>query len=365
MLSELLKRTICVLTLSAAASAATRNGISADEIVQRHLQALGGKDKVDSVRSTITHAEYREGDLVIAGAYIARMYPYYKTICDPTQALGDVCEGYDGSAWEWYVDPGVVLRTVGAAAAAARHGTELIDCLVDYKTRGTRVEVQGSERFDQKRAYKLHVTLADGFAKDLFVDQQSLLIIGDRRSAPVHAFGEPVRSENRISDYRPVNGVLFPFRFVEVEIASGKELNRLTVQSMAVNEKLDPAFFGPPQFLRTPLQRFLEQLYLEREDPVSVLYTYAEFRAANPQVETRQGIEFIGYQMAKMGDYRGAIKLLRANAADYPQSPSAQYGIGRACKAAGDLKSARAAFQQALQIDPTFRKARGGLDALR
>ena len=63
---------------------------------------------------------------------------------------------------------------------------------------------------DGKKVYKLHVTLADkGFEKDLFLDQESFLIVGDRRSAPVHAFGEPVRSENRIRDYREVNGVLF------------------------------------------------------------------------------------------------------------------------------------------------------------
>ena len=53
-------------------------------------------------------------------------------------------------------------------------------------------------------------------------NQQSFLIVGDRRSAPIHAFGEPVRSENRIGDYRPVNGVLFPFSFAEVEIGNEK-----------------------------------------------------------------------------------------------------------------------------------------------
>ena len=364
-LARELRRTICLIALSAVAFPSTHDQISVNEILRRHLQALGGQDKVEAVRSTITRGEYRERAFVMPSAYIARMYPYYKTICDQTKPLDDVCEGYDGSAWEWYADPGVVLRTVGAAAAAGRHGTDLIDSLVDYKLKGTRVEFGGSELFDRKPVYRVHVTLADGFEKDLFIDEQSFLIIGDRRSAPIHAFGDPVRSENRISDYRPVNGVLFPFSVVEVEIATGKELNRFTVQSIAVNEKLDPAFFGPPQYTRSPLQQFLEQLYMEREDPVSLMYTYREFRAANSQVETREGVEFIAYQMVKMGDYRGAIELLQANAADYPKSASAQYGIGRACKAAGDLESARAAFQRALQIDPSFEKARDGLDALR
>jgi hypothetical protein len=47
-------------------------------------------------------------------------------------------------------------------------------------------------------------------------------------------------------------------------------------------------------------------------------------------------VEFIVYQMAKMGDFNGAVELRRANAADYPQSASAQFGLGRAYKASGD-----------------------------
>lgn len=66
-----------------------------------------------------------------------------------------------------------------------------------------------------------------------------------------------------------------------------------------------------------------------------------------------------------MGDFSGAVELLKANAADYPQSASAQYGLGRAYKAAGDMENARTAFQRALQIDPTFKKAAHGMNALR
>jgi Tetratricopeptide repeat len=337
---------------------------SVDEITERHLQALGGREKIDAVHSVIERLEYREGSHVNQHAFIARMRPYYKTIGDPKDKNQEINEGYDGSAWEYYADPGVVIRTVGAAAAAARHGTEIIDSLVDYKSLGTRIKVVGAETFAGTPAYKLHVIFADGFEKDLFVDQQSFLIIGDRRSAPIHAFGAPVNSENRISDYRSVNGVWFPYSIQEIEISTGRELNSNTVQSITVNQQLDKSFFSPPEYQRTPLQQMLEQLYLERTDPVCVMWTYRGFRAAN-DVDTREGVEFIGYQMAKMGDFNGAIELLAANAADYPKSASAEFGLGRAYKAAGNLENARLHFQKALGIDPTFRKATDGLDALK
>lgn len=339
--------------------------MSLNEILERHVQALGGRDNINAIHSVIQHLEYREGSFVIPNAFIARMRPYYKTIGDPKDLKVDVNEGYDGSAWEYYGDPGVVLRTVGAAAAAARHGIEIIDCLVDSATVGARVELSGEEAFDGKPAYKLHVTLPDGFEKDLFVDADTFLIVGDRRSTKIHAFGEAVRSENRIGDYRVAGGVLFPFKITEVEIATGRVLNSNVVQAIEINRAMDPSFFGPPQFERTPLQQLLEQLYAERTDPASVMWTYRGFRAAKPGIDTRAGVEFIGYQMAKMGDFNGAVSLLSANADDYPKSASAEFGLGRAYKAAGDVQNARLHFQKALTIDPGFKKASDGLNALK
>jgi hypothetical protein len=356
---------LLALFSSTASAEGQTAALSLDEILERHVQALGGRDKIDAIHSVIQHLEYREGSFVIPDAFVARMRPYYKTIGDPKNLKVDVNEGYDGSAWEYYSDPGVVIRTVGAAAAAARHGIEIVDSLVDSKVLGTQVELSGKESFEGKPAYKVHVTLADGFEKDLFVDPDSFLIVGDRRSAKIHAFGEPVRSENRIGDYRAAGGVLFPFAITEIEIATGRELNSNVVQSIEVNKPLDPSFFGPPEFRRTPLQQMLEQLYAERTDPISVMWTYRGFRAANPNMDTRAGVEFIGYQMAKMGDFNGAVALLTANADDYPKSASAEFGLGRAYKAAGDAQNARVHFQKALTIDPGFKKASDGLNALK
>jgi tetratricopeptide repeat protein len=361
---RVISATVFLCMVGSFVSAADRD-TSVEDIVAHHIEALGGRANIDKVKSTVVHAEYREGNFVMPGAYMAKMLPYYRTICDPNQPPGDVCEGYDGSAWEYYKEPGVVLRTVTAAAAAARHGLDLFDSLVDYKMHGTKVELIGAEMFHGKAAFKLHVTLADGFEKEMFVDKDSFLVVGDRRAAPVHAFGEAVRSENEIGDYRRVEAVMFPFLYKEVEIVSGREMNRLTIQSMEVNSKFTAASFAPPQFVRSPFQQFLENLYVQRTDPISVMWTYREFRAAHPDVDTRDGVEFIGYQMAKMKDFNGAVALLTANAADYPKSASAQYGLGRAYKAAGDADHARAAFRRALELDPGFKKASEGLQALR
>jgi D-alanyl-D-alanine carboxypeptidase len=119
------------------------------------------------------------------------------------------------------------------------------------------------------------------------------------------------------------------------------------------------------RFPANRLRHSFRSAVAERMDPVSVIYSYRIFREAHRDLETRQGIEFIGYQMVKMGDVKGAIELLKANADDYPTSASAQFGLGRAYNAAGDVENARKAFSRTLQIDPSFKKATDGLNALR
>lgn len=349
-----------------------QEALTVEQVVQRHVEALGGLDRIHALQSLVIRGMHHEGgpippDMPLVGRnYMAFMRPYYQVIGDPAIKAPDLREGFDGSAWEYYGDPGVVLRTVGAAAAATRHAAEFLqDSLVDYAEKGTLLKLRGNENIGGRSCYRMLVTLADGFQKYLLVDSQSFLIVADRKTAPVHAFGEAVPTETRFTDYRPVNGVLMPFRELEVEIATGKvmaEGRKISVEANTVN---DPSIFSPAPYAKTPLQHFLEQLYAEREDAVCVMYTYHLFRHAQPAIDTREGVEFIGYQMVKMKDYPGALELLKANAADYPLSASGQYGVGRAYKAAGDLSAAKRAFQKALEIDPKFKKATDGLNALR
>jgi len=365
-------RILLTTSLLLAATAAGQEALSIDQIVTRHVGALGGAEKIDGLQSLVIRGMHHEGGVIPpdmpirARNYMAFLRPYYGVIGDPAIANPELREGFDGSSWEYYGDPGIVVRTVGAAAAATRHTPEFLqDSLVDYREKGTHLELVGSEKIGDRQCYKIQVTLADGFEKYVFVDRETFLVIADRKSAPIHAFGSSVISETRFSDYQPVNGVLMWRRELEVEMATGRVLAESRRVTIEANTLHDPSIFSPASRSRTPLQECLEQLYNERTDPVSVMYSYRLFKATHPGVNTRDGVEFVGYQMAKMGDYPASIELLKANSADYPNSASSQFGLGRAYQAAGNLELAKQAFERALQIDPGFKKASDGLNVLR
>ncbi len=192
---------VCVLVAIASAQPV----LTIDQIVAKHAEALGGMDKIHALQWLVIRGMYHEGGPIpdgtpiVARNYMAFKRPFYQVIGDPAKANPDLREGFDGSAWEYYGDPGIVMRTVGAAAAATRHTAEFLqDSLIDYAEKGTKLELQGMELWIGERdTYRIFVTLSDGFEKYVFVDRDNFLTVAGRSSAPVHAFGDPVTSEGR------------------------------------------------------------------------------------------------------------------------------------------------------------------------
>ena len=354
-----MKRIVLSVALFTSALRLQAQELSAEEIVARHLEARGGVQRLRAIESVIySRGVYREGTYVGSGrAFMAMARPYFKIVGDPADTTSSFREGYDGSAWEWYESPGFVVRTVGAANAAIRHNLDPDGPFSDYRAKGSHIERVADATVGGRKAYGIALTLRDGTRALYLIDRETFLIAAVRKVAPIHAFGAAVSTEERVSDYRRVDGILFSFTSAEVEIATGKLLNSMTWGSIELNRKLPREWFSPPSFTRTPLQEFLEQLYYERADTSALRWSYIAFRRGHPDVDTHSGIEAIGYQILKMGDHAGAIVLLTMNASDYPQSSSSAFGLGRALAAGGDTARARQEFERALKLDPANKAA--------
>ncbi len=336
-----------------------------DRIVAAHVAALGGIDRVHALRSFVKHGWYHEGDVNIKTRTL-QARPFYRVIGDPTN-LKSIHEGYDGSAWEYYPDPGIVVRTVGAAARATRHGAAFDDPLVEPQKHGTRLAYVGRERIDGRDVVTLRATLDDGFTEDVYIDAKTSLIDGYHRVVPMHAFGAALQTRNLFDDFRPEGGVMMAHRDREVDITTGRVLDDGGIESVEINPDLPRAWFSPPQWERTPTQLMIQRIYDEREDADAVLATYAEFRASGELADanTADAVDFAGYQCLKSGHTETAVRLLTASVTDYPNSARAHFGLGRAYASAGRTAESRAEYTKALELDPNFVRARTALDALR
>ena len=358
--------TIALATLFTPPSSwAQGDSLSVDQVVDRYIAATGGVENIKALRNLVySEGLYSEGDYKGKGdASMSLGRPYFKLVGNPDDP-GDYMEGYDGAAWEWYADPGIVVRTVGEPSKAIRHYAGVEHPLVNYRAKGSTATLKGEDVLDGRLVVVIELIRRDSFLEQFYIDEESWLIVGSSFAAPIHAFGDDVFSLTRISDYRPVAGVLIPHRFVFVEMPSGRETGSMLWGRIEANRELRDDWFSPPTRERTLLQAFIEQLYQQRSDIESVMWTYHEFRLANPQLDTSDAVNVAGFQTLKMGAVEQAIALLQQNVQDYPESANSRFGLGRALRSGGRFEEARTQFERALAIDPEHPRAKTALDEM-
>lgn len=153
---------------------------------------------------------------------------------------------YDGERG-WKVRPFLGRREVEPFTAeelrVSAQQADLDGPLLDWAAKGSRVALVGKEPVDGRDAFVLEVTPRRGPARRVWVDAETYLDVkvdGTRRLD-----GQPRTVWTTFRDFRPVDGLLVPHQLeTAVEGAPGSE--KLTVERVALNPKLDAARFARP-----------------------------------------------------------------------------------------------------------------------
>jgi hypothetical protein len=133
---------------------------------------------------------------------------------------------------------------------------DLDGALVDYAAKGTRVELVGTEKVENRDTYKIKMTMQSGQTQHVWIDAQTFLeakIEGQPRR--MDGTDHPV--EVYFRDYKVIEGGLqVPFiletRVLPVRIVAGGFRDtpvppeRITIEKVVVNPKFDEALFTRP-----------------------------------------------------------------------------------------------------------------------
>jgi hypothetical protein len=128
--------------------------------------------------------------------------------------------------------------------------------LVDYLAKGTKIELAGVEKVENRDTYNLKLTMKSGEAIHIWIDAQTFLETKmEGRPRRLDGIYHPVEIYYR--DYRPVSGLQVPFILetkvlpVAQTVAGMRQPNvpveRIVVQKVEVNPKLDESLFTKPQ----------------------------------------------------------------------------------------------------------------------
>jgi hypothetical protein len=151
---------------------------------------------------------------------------------------GVLTQAFDGRR-AWQRPPGAAAQWLSGAAARQVEDEALgvVDLTVAPARQGTRVSFAGSGSLDGRRYAALRFVLATGDAFTQYFDAQTGLTFAERYPTP-HGTGI-----ERIREWRPVEGLLFPFEFVESSGPHGVVLQRRRVE---LNRPIPAAAFRFP-----------------------------------------------------------------------------------------------------------------------
>jgi hypothetical protein len=166
---------------------------------------------------------------------------------------------FDGSNG-WKLRPFLNRRVVEPYTADEMQSesiqSDLDGPLIDYAAKGTKIELDGMEKVEDRDAYKLKLTLKSGQSIHVWIDAQTFLeakIEGQPRR--LDGFYHPVEVYYR--DYRPVEGLQIP-HVLETKVlpVSRKSAmlrdpavlpERIIIDKVMVNPNLEESRFSKPE----------------------------------------------------------------------------------------------------------------------
>jgi outer membrane lipoprotein-sorting protein len=221
-----------------------------DEIIKRAIDARGGADKIKAVQSErITgtfSAQGAEGTLVLE---LMRPHKLYSEI---TVEGRKVLRVYDGKSLGWTVNPFTdkgVLEMSADELKGMPDESDMDGPLVDYKTKGSQVELVGKEDAEGKAVYRLKITSKTGEVRSYVIDAATFLTT---KWEGIRKVGEQeLPWESVLSDYHEVQGLKFPFK-IEQGSPGTDYKQTLTINKIEINSKIDESHFAKPVVTDAP-----------------------------------------------------------------------------------------------------------------
>lgn len=240
------------LLLFAAAGFVSVKAQTADEIINKHIEAMGGKAKLLSIKSI-----YMEGTSVMQnGTEISQKTwkvdgkLYRQEINSAMFNFAMVVTDKEG--WRQNPRNGGAFEPMTAEAVANMQSQ--MDCagaFVDYAAKGHKVELIGKEEVEGVAAYKIKITYKSGQEASFFFDAATYYIIrmtarggagmgmgggGGRGGA-----GADQERSTDFSDFKKTeDGYIFPFKITPLGMGGG-----IFYEKIEVNKPVDPKAYKP------------------------------------------------------------------------------------------------------------------------
>lgn len=211
---------------------------TADEVIDNYISAIGGIDKIKSIKTVKINGHYPQGSINI---------PFVEYIKVPDKIKIEVTRqgltsqtAYDGTIG-WRLNPfrGVKIpeKITAENTKDLKKEADFEGELIDYRKKGSKAEYLGIDDFEGSDVYKIKLTDSDGEAATYFIDKVTNLIL--KKSVRRKIKEKEQKIETVYSVYKSVDGYLMPF---SIESAGGAVIDKVEF-----NLEIDDGIFNMPE----------------------------------------------------------------------------------------------------------------------
>jgi zinc protease len=182
---------------------------TADQILDKYYQAIGGKAAVEKLNSRVTKGSFELPAMGMTGSIEGYAKAPNKNITIITlEGFGEVKQGFTGTE-AWSLDPMNGMKVMsGDELDAAKRESDFYNT-VKIKENFAKLEVKGTEKVGDKTAYVVVATPAKGAPEKFYFDTQSGLLL--RHDTERKTEQGLLHIEATLEDYKDVDGVKMPF----------------------------------------------------------------------------------------------------------------------------------------------------------
>ena len=190
---------------------------TADEIIAKNTEALGGAEKLASLKTVVM-----TGGMSVQGTDIV-------LTMTKSHMVGVRVDIEAGGTSNYQVatpkEGWVFMPAMGMADPVKMDDDQLKSfygqmdvqgSLFNYKEKGSTVELAGTEKVDGSEAYKLKVTLKNGKTSTYFIDKKTNLVV--KTSGKSNVQGQEMDVETTLADYKKnADGYTFPYAITNMQ----------------------------------------------------------------------------------------------------------------------------------------------------
>ncbi len=221
-----------------------------EDLLARNAKAVGGSDNWALISNVRIQLDIEEPDFKVSAVYVATRQGSMR-INIQLNGKTMFSEGlHQGQAWKWTPEGGARQQDE-VSAAALRHGIQFpgrFFTLQELHQNGTRVTLEGDLFEDDRRQWRVRVTLEDGFSKDYFIDDETAMVAREHDRRAFHPAADPdeIPIETRKEEPAWVANTLYFRVSRNINLATGEWLATTTVQSAERNVEIPENYFLPP-----------------------------------------------------------------------------------------------------------------------